>query len=165
MSGLVRQKVFAVFLGPAGLGILALATSALDLLATATRLGLPTGLLREVSTHIGSGKPGTARAAYRVGTLFGLALAATATLIVIAWAPWFERVAFRGELPTWAVPVLAVAAPFLLASQFFETGLATVGRIRRLAFSKLWVIGLNLAVTYGLAGAIIQIAAIALGRV
>ncbi len=168
MSGLVRQKVFAVFLGPAGLGVLALATSALDLLATATRLGLPTGLLREVSTHIGSGKPGTARAAYRVGTSFGLALAATVMLIVIVWAPWFERVAFRGELPAWAVPVLAIAVPFLLASQFFETGLAAVGRIRRLAFSKLLVIGLSLAVTvwlvvaYGLAGAIIQIAAIAL---
>lgn len=171
-AGIVRQKVFAVFLGPAGVGALSLATAFFDLLATAVRMGVPTGLLGEVSRRLADGQQGHAARAYRDSAarllVVALGVSVAAGLGVTALDAWV----FQGALPMWTAPLLALAVPCLLLAQLRESLLSAHQRIRRLALSKVIVTVGTLVVTvllvanWGLAGGIVQIAAgavIALG--
>lgn len=164
-AGIVRQKVFAVFLGPAGVGALSLATAFFDLATTAVRMGVPTGLLREVSRQLPAGRLDHVARAYRDSVarllLVALGVSVAAGLGVSALDAWV----FQGALPRWAAPLLALTVPCLLVAQLRESLLSAHQRIRRLAVSKVVVTLSTLIVTvllvsmWGLSGGVLQIAA------
>jgi len=162
--GIVRQKVFAVFLGAAGFGAYSLAAALFDFLASAARAGLHTGVLREMSAALGRGERGSALRLLvlvrRAAVLFSVLLAGG---IALAAEP-ISATVLHGQLPPWAVRVVALAIPFLVATGFADAGLNAFGEIRRLAVGKAVGMLLSLGATValvawlGLPGAVIQIA-------
>ncbi len=164
-AGLIRQKVFAVFLGPAGVGALSLAMAFFELLTTLVRMGIPTGLLREASRALSAGQPSHVARAYHDSARRVLWVAGGVLLLCTVLALPLRDLVFGGVLPLWAAPVLALALPFILVAQLRESLLSAHGRIARLAGGKVIITLLSLVATvtlvatWGLAGGVAQIAA------
>jgi O-antigen/teichoic acid export membrane protein len=163
LAGIIRQKVFAVFLGTAGYGALSLAMSFQNLLVMTARLGLSTGLLKEMRHGIVEERWDRAARAYLSARTTALLIGSTVGLVIILLGDPINRIVFRGVLPVWAVWVVAVSVPAVLLAEIAESGLNALGRIRRLVLSKLLTIlaGLSLAVFlvvgFALQGAIAQL--------
>ncbi len=164
-AGVIRQKVFAVFLAPGGLGAFSLATSFFELLTTLVRLGAPVGLLREFTQSLTDGDRSRAarvfRDVQRIVIALALALGAGLTLL----APALTNYLFAGVLPWWTILVLAAAVPVALASELRDAAINGLGQTRTLALSSVTTVLLGLVVavwlvtTFELAGAILQLAA------
>ena len=162
-GGLIRQKVFAVHLGPAGLGAFGLAASFLELFTTLTRLGAPAGLLRELRrSFIDDDRSKAARVfmdVRRTVLLVSIVLGVGVALL----APVLDEYVFAGVVPRWSLLILVTAAPLLLASELSNSVINALGRIRLMAASNVTTVLLGLPVatwlvaTWGLAGAIIQL--------
>jgi len=162
-AGIIRQKVFAVLLGPAGLGAFSLAASFLELLTSLARLGMSTGLLGEFTHSV------TNADWSRAGRLFVdvrrivIFVSVVLGLGVVLLTPVIGHYLFAGVLPWWTVLVLAIAAPFVLMAQLCGSVVNALGRIRTLAIANVAtvLIGLPVAVwlvaTYDLAGAVAQL--------
>jgi O-antigen/teichoic acid export membrane protein len=164
-AGIIRQKVFAIFLAPAGLGAFSMAASFFELFTTVARLGTPAGLLRELTVSLRDEDLGGAGRVFldirKIVLVLTLALGVAVTLM----APGIRRRLFAGALPWWTVPALAVAAPVSLAGQLCESAINALGRVRTLALSNVTTVLLGLPVavwlvaTYELTGAILQLVA------
>lgn len=162
-GGLIRQKVFAVHLGPAGLGAFGLAASFLELFTTLTRLGAPAGLLRELRRSFTGEDWGKAARVFmdvrRAVLLVSIVLGVGVALL----APVLDEYVFAGVVPRWSVLILVTAAPLLLASELCNSVMNALGRIRLMAASNVTTVVLGLPVatwlvaTWGLAGAVIQL--------
>jgi O-antigen/teichoic acid export membrane protein len=167
-AGVIRQKVFAVFLAPIGLGALGLAASFFELFTTLVRLGAPVGFLREFTRSLSDGDRSRAarvfRDVQRIVVLLALALGAAVTLV----APALTDHLFAGVLPWWTIPVLAAAAPIALTGELRHSAINGLGQTRMLALATVVTVLLGLVVavwlvaTFELAGAILQLAAGAL---
>lgn len=164
-AGIIRQKAFAVFLGPAGLGAFSLAASFFELVTSLARLGISTGLLGEFTRSVTRGDWSRAARLFldlrRIALGVSIALGLGLVLLTLAIEPYL----FSGVLPRWTVLVLVLAAPASLVAQLCGAVLNALGRIRTLAISNVTtvLIGLPIAVwlvaAYDLAGAIVQLAA------
>jgi O-antigen/teichoic acid export membrane protein len=163
-AGLVRQKIFAVFLGPVGVGALSLASAFFELLITLARMGVPTGLLREASRALAVDESSRVARAYRDSTVRVLTVAAAVFVICVLFAIVIHDRLFNKALPLWTAPLLAVSLPFLVVAQLREALLSAHGKVARLAASKIIVTLASLAATavlvavWGLGGAVAQIA-------
>jgi O-antigen/teichoic acid export membrane protein len=162
-GGLIRQKVFAVFLGPAGLGAFGLAASFLELFTTLARLGAPAGVLRELRRSLTEedwSKAGRVfmdvrRITLLVSIVLGVGLMSLASVL--------DEYVFVGVVPKWSVLILAIATPLLLAGELCNAAMNALGRIRMMAASNVTTVLLGLPVatwlvaTWGLTGAIVQL--------
>ncbi|HUO72540.1 MAG TPA: hypothetical protein VMU39_17360 [Solirubrobacteraceae bacterium] len=135
-AGVVRLKVFALFLGPAGMAVVGLASTFFDLLATACRTGVPTGLVREMARHIAEGNAALAwrvlRDARRLLALLGVMVAAACVGLPAAVLERLLGVA----LPRWFFLSLCVALPSSVLASGAEAGLNAIGAIRDIALVK-----------------------------
>lgn len=167
-AGLIRQKVFAVFLGPAGLGAFSLASSFFELVTSLARLGISTGLVGEFTRSVASGDWSRAGRLFLDLRRLVLLVSGALGLGLVLLTPGIDRYLFAGVLPRWTVLVLVVAAPASLVGQLCGAVVNSLGRIRALAISNVTtvLIGLPIAVwlvaAYDLEGAIVQLAAGAL---
>ena len=93
LVGMVRVKIIAVLLGPAGVGLIGLYSSALGLVGTVTGLGIASSGVREVALAHGQDDPQAVartvtvlrRACWATG-LLGWALSAAAAVPLSRWA-------------------------------------------------------------------------------
>ncbi len=162
-GGLIRQKVFAVFLGPAGLGAFGLAASFLELLATLARLGAPAGLLREMRQALAQQEWGKAARVFvdvrRVTLRRTVALGVGTVLL----APVLSDHLLAAVVPRWSIAVLALTAPLLLAGELCNAAMNAFGRVRTMAAANVTAVLLGLPVatwlfaTWGLSGALVQL--------
>lgn len=166
-AGIVRQKVFAVFLGSGGYGAYALAAALFELLQNLVRLGADHGLIREMSRRLGeSDRAGAARTFLGLRRLLVL-LSLVPLVPAVLFAGAISRELFGGALPPWSVPVVALGVPAAILASLAEGAMNAVGKIRRLATSKVTVILVGLGVTVllvswqGLEGALIQLPLVA----
>jgi O-antigen/teichoic acid export membrane protein len=163
-AGVIRQKAFAVCLSPAGLGAFSLAASFLELLVTVGRLGAPTGLLREFTRSLRDGHSAEAARVFLDVRRLVIGLVLAFGVCVALLTPWITGYLFVGALPWWTIPVLVVAAPLLLNAQLCGSVMNGMGRIRVLSLYNLLtvlsglVVTVWLVVSYGLTGAILQLA-------
>ncbi len=163
LAGLVRQKVFAVYLGTGGFGALSLAVGLLDTLFNLARLGIPSGLLREVSRAEAEGDPARADRAYRSSRALLLTAATASFALTLLARGWIAERLFGGALPTWVPPVVGAALPLMLLANLSETMLTVRGALARIAVGKVLTTVVSLALTValvvalGLAGAFAQI--------
>jgi len=163
VAGVTRQKVFAVFLGPAGVGALSLAVSLFDTLVNTARLGVPTGLLREGSRALAEDQPDRADRSYRMSRTLLLGVSGSVFLAVLLGRHWVSETVFQGALPPWVAPFVASAVPLLLLGSLSETMMTAYGSLARLASSKVVITLASLAVMVPLViwlrftGAVLQI--------
>lgn len=86
-AGLVRVKLLAVFLGPAGLGVVSQLTSLVQTLSVGANLGLGVAVTKSMAQARGRGDDATARLAASTSFLTVAASAAVAAIALLAAAP------------------------------------------------------------------------------
>lgn len=92
LVGLVRNKCVAVLLGPAGMGLISLFNSTVNLVSNSTNFGLSMSAVRTVSEQFTRGDDESLRHAVSVVRLWSLAAAILGTLLCILLSPllsWF----------------------------------------------------------------------------
>lgn len=163
LAGVARQKIFAVFLGPAGVGALSLAVSLFDTLGHAARLGVPNGLLREGSRALAKGRPDQADRAYRMSRTLLLTVSTLLFACTFVLRGWIGETVLRGALPIWVAPFVASAVPLLVLANLSDAMLAAHGAVARLAGAKVAItlgslaLMVPLVVWLGFTGALLQV--------
>ena len=163
-AGIIRQKAFAVFLGVGGYGAYALVWALFELLSSVARLGIPTGVLREMSRSFAAGSPGRAAIAFRVASRLAIGVS-----LALAIATAFVSVVADGVLPAtlprWAVLAVLVAVPLSIFAQLSDAAINALNDLRRLVLGKVLTLVMSLVVSValiaglGLRGAVLQIVA------
>jgi len=114
--GIVRAKVIALLLGPAGLGLIGIYQSVIDMLRTGCGLGIDTGGVREIAAT--ENKISEGKTIYRLNWWF----LATALLGLVVCA------AFCYPISNWAFDSDAYAIPIALLSVCVFLAILTTGR-------------------------------------
>jgi PST family polysaccharide transporter len=110
--GIVRTKVFALLLGPAGIGLLGLYSSVADLARSLAGLGVNSSGVRQIAEAVGTGD--TQRIACTVTTLRRVALCfgALGSLLLLVFSKQVARVTFGDDRHAGAVALLSLAVLF-----------------------------------------------------
>lgn len=160
LMGLVRNKLVAVILGPAGMGLVSLFNTAANFVSQATNLGLSFSAIRNLSELFDSGDQErivrfvkTVRAWSLVASLLGI-------LVCIVASPLLNRYMFDGESHTLEIMALA---PVVAMTTFAggETAilkgarrLRELARIQVVMVAALLVISVPLYYLFGVGGII-----------
>lgn len=118
----LRGKFIALFLGPAGMGVLTLLTSTMNMINQFSSLGLNLGAMRDISM---AGEAGDREKLSAVAKIFRRLVFVTGilgALVSMAGARWWSRAAFGNTEYTWAFVLLGVMS-FLTALGSGETAL------------------------------------------
>lgn len=150
LVGMVRVKIIAVLLGPAGVGLIGLYSSALGLVGTVTSLGIASSGVREVALAHGQDDPQAVartvkvlrRACWATG-LLGWALSAALAVPLSRWA-------FGDTAHAAAIAVLGVTLLLGAISGGQAALLQGVRRIGDLARIQVLAVLLNTVVAVGL---------------
>ena len=108
LVNIIRSKVIAVFLGPAGVGINSLLTSTIGLIGTFSNMGLTSSAVKNVAAAHASGD------SRRVGKIVSVfrgwvwLTGLFAFTIALVLSPWLSRVAFNSEKYTYAFVLISV---------------------------------------------------------
>ncbi|TXK65582.1 oligosaccharide flippase family protein [Alkalisalibacterium limincola] len=106
LVALLRVKVVAVLLGPAGVGVIGLYTSATSLLGTVTGLGLQGSAVRAIAQAQGKNDPQAVARTVRMLRRLVWATGALGWLASIALAIPLSRLMFESTQHAWALAVL-----------------------------------------------------------
>ena len=132
VSGLLAAKVWALRVGPAGVGLQALVTSIGGIASLAATMGIGTALVRR-GTRAGALDPlrvsSVRRAAWVCMVVCTLATAA----VLFAVAPWLRTWIAHDALPVSTVAAVAVLSAALAAQSVAVSVLSTYRRVRVLA--------------------------------
>lgn len=114
LAALVRNKIAAVLIGPAGLGLMSLYNAAVKLLNESTGFGIPTSAVKYVAEALESGDRDALRRTVRSVRLWSLLTAVLGALACILLSPLLGKAylgtsGFRVDF-LWLSPVVAMAA-------------------------------------------------------
>lgn len=127
----IRSKVIAVLLGPAGMGIAGLLTSTTQLVGSLTNMGLKASAVRNIAAATSSDDPkkvGTVVSVFRrLVWLTGI----LGTLVTLVLAPWLSEITFGNRDYTLAFIWISIT---LLITQVKDGQLALLQGMRRLQF-------------------------------
>lgn len=129
LVGLLRVKVVAVLLGPAGVGVIGLYTSATSLLGTITGLGLQGSAVRAIAQAQGQDDPLAVARTIRMLRRLVWATGALGWLASIALALPLSRWMFESTQHAWA---LAALGGMLLLTAISNGQLALLQGLRRI---------------------------------
>lgn len=150
LVGLLRVKVVAVLLGPAGVGVIGLYTSATSLLGTITGLGLQSSSVRAIAQSQGNEDPLTVARTIRMLRRLVWITGALGWFASVALSIPLSRWMFQSTEHAWA---LAVLGGMLFLTAISNGQLALLQGLRRIGdIARVQVAAavLNTAVTVGL---------------
>lgn len=105
LCAVVRTKLAAIFIGTAGVGLLGLFTTVIELLSTLAQLGIRTTAVREIATSPEDSKPLAVAVTLRVG-----AILAVAGIVITAFAsPLLSQISFGDWRHVTPFMILSVA--------------------------------------------------------
>ena len=114
--GIMRTKAMAIFLGPAGVGLMGLYSSILNLAQSIADMGINGSGVRQIAEAAGSGEPEriarTAIVLRRTATLLGV----LGAVLLILFAKQISILTFSNDQHTTAVAALSLALFFLSVS-------------------------------------------------
>lgn len=111
LVGLLRTKVIALFLGPAGMGIFNLINYPVTLVSQLSGMGISTSGIREVAQ---TNDEQQLREVAEVIKYWNRTLGVIGSLVLLAIAPWLSQISFGNGSFTWAFRILSVVV-FLTA--------------------------------------------------
>jgi PST family polysaccharide transporter len=117
VAGLVRVKLFALFLGPAGLGVVSQIANVLQALSVGSNLGLGIAVTKSIASARGRGDAAAVRLAAWTSFLTVVATAAFASVALALAAPLVAGRLVGDSRLAAAVAVAAVAVLFAAAGQ------------------------------------------------
>lgn len=112
LCSIIRTKLVAIWLGPAGIGLFGLYNSALDTISSLTQMGTGTGVIRSLAASPRQALPRLVAVVRRWGWGLGL-LGALLTLVL---SPWLSRITFGDETHTLGFIILSIAILLLTLS-------------------------------------------------
>lgn len=135
MIGLVRTKVMAMLLGPAGVGLMGALNSIADLARTLAELGINSSGVRQIAESVGTGDSGRIALTVRVLRWVALTLGAVGGLVLAVFSKPVAVMTFGDGEQAWAVALLGVVVLFRLVSDgqgALLQGMRRVGDIARI---------------------------------
>ena len=156
--GVIANKVYAVVLGPPGVGVMALIMSTIAVGAIAAGLGMGTSVVQLISSARASGDTSYGRATERVARRITLVACVVLALALILWKDALATWVFG--TPAAGVYVLFIGPAIVFTGMaFLETGILTGHqRIRGIALANAYaaavgmVAGVVAVLSVGLAG-------------
>lgn len=128
---IIRSKIIAILLGPAGMGISGLLTSTTHLIGSLTNMGLKSSAVRNIAAATSSEDPikvGTVVSVFRrLVWLTGI----LGTLVTLVLAPWLSEITFGNREYTLAFIWISIT---LLITQLKDGQLALLQGMRRLQY-------------------------------
>ncbi|HSA10047.1 MAG TPA: O-antigen translocase [Candidatus Paceibacterota bacterium] len=110
--GIIRTKAMALFLGPAGVGLMGLYSSILDLTNSLAGMGINSSGVRQIAEAVGSGETGRIARTVAVLRRTAIVLGVLGALLLIVSSREVSRLTFGSDQHTAAVAVLALAVFF-----------------------------------------------------
>lgn len=158
LISIVRSKIIAVLLGPAGMGIAGLLTSTTGLMSSMTNFGLGTSAVKDIAEAHGKGD--TQRIAQTVSVFRKLVwftglLGSMLTLVI---SPWLSELTFGDRSYTWSFVFLSVTLLINQLTAGQNVILQGTRQIKYLAFANMIGSVVSLLITvplyywYGLEG-------------
>jgi PST family polysaccharide transporter len=147
--GIVRAKAIAVLLGPAGMGLIGLYTSIIELTRSVAGMGVNSSGVRQIAEAVGSGEAPriatTAVVLRRVSIVLGLVGAAAVVLLRVPISKW----TFGSTEFSTPVALLSMAVFFQLISDGQAALVQGMRRIPDLARIAVWtgVLGTGISLT------------------
>lgn len=147
---MVRQKLFAVFLGPAGVGFLTGANRLQDFLSIVGQLGTAPGVVQQVALRKSQGDPRGVMGAIASGALVVGSVSVPLILGILFYRAEVASAAFGDPKATWAVLLVVAGLPPLLLSAVLLAALNGFHAFGRMAFHNVLVVLLNLLLVVAL---------------
>lgn len=110
--GVVRLKLLAVLLGPAGFGIMGLYLAILDLAASAAGLGVGSSGVRQIAEAVGSGNQRQISVTVAALRRASLALGIVGAALLLLASSGVSQLTFGDRDHTWGVALISVAVLF-----------------------------------------------------
>ncbi len=142
MAGIVcsilRTKLVALWIGPLGMGLFAIFNQALDMLNTATNLGVRSSSVRDVSQAMEHGDTNQVARIVAVVRRWSVWLGMGGAIVTAALAPMLSRLSFGDESRLWEFIALSIAVLLVALTNGEYAVLQGSGRLKRLASVTLW---------------------------
>ncbi|MFI3240041.1 MAG: oligosaccharide flippase family protein [Bacteroidales bacterium] len=136
VCSVIRTKLIALWIGPAGVGLIGVYNSAIEMISSATGLGIRNSSVRDISSNskftdkLGAIVQAVRRWSWGVG-IFG-------ALITLLLAPWLSQVTFGDDSHTFAFILLSVVILINAITAGEMAILQGMRRLKRLANASIW---------------------------
>ena len=128
---IIRTKLIAVFIGPAGMGIIALLNSAIGIISGFSGLGLETSGIKHISADYKNEDVSTVSATVSVVKIVALLTGILGTLLTMVFSSWLSIVTFGNSNQTYAFVFLSITVLF---KQLTTGELAVLQGLRKMRF-------------------------------
>ena len=146
LVGVLRNKFAALFLGPSGMGLLSLFNSTVNLISSATNLGIPTTGVKEISEKFEESGQQVVDAVHSVRT-YSLISATLGMLITILLGPMLDVSTFSWGNHTLHYILLAPIVFFTILAGGETAILKATRQLKALAFSSTFLAVFSLLVS------------------
>ncbi|MGM9870123.1 MAG: O-antigen translocase [Sodaliphilus sp.] len=135
LCSIVRGKLVAMWIGPVGVGLFGLFNQALEMLNTATNLGIRQSSVRDISQACENGENNASGISRMVTAVkrWSLWLGLAGVAITVALAPYLSQWTFGNDNHTWNFVVLSVALLFMALTNGEYAVLQGLSKLKRLA--------------------------------
>ncbi len=130
----IRTKLVALWIGAAGVGVISLFNSTMEMLRQVLLLNMRTGAVRDIAAADEAGRGVVCKATTRLGLIIGI----VSSIIVAALSPLLSRVTFGTYDYTWAFAVLSLTMFASAVADSSRAVLQGLARLRHLAVASLW---------------------------
>lgn len=134
----IRSKFVAVLLGPAGMGVVGLLTSTINLITSLTNFGLGTSAVKNIAEAAATGNSSRVATVVVVLRRWVWITGLLGTLICLVLSKWLSRLTFGNDQYTIAFVWLSVTLLFTQLSSGQLVLLQGMRRIKELAKANLW---------------------------
>ena len=133
LCSLVRNKLVAIWIGPAGVGLFALFNQALEMLNIATNLGVRNSSVRDISQAVEKRDTTLIACILTVVRRWSLWLGLGGALITMAIAPLLSRYTFGDFNHVWHYVALSAAVLFMALTNGEYAVLQGLSKLKKLA--------------------------------
>ena len=136
--GIVRSKLVALLLGPAGVGLMGLYQSTIDLVMSATNMGIKTSAVRDVAVAKESNNELELQKTLSVIKKIVWITGVLGMGVMLIGAPWLSEITFGNHDHTWAFRILSIIPLIAQLTVQHNVMLQGTRALRRLASASIW---------------------------
>ncbi len=133
LCSIIRTKLVAMWIGPVGVGLFGLFNQALEMINTATNLGVRNSSVRDISQAVEQRNKSSIARIITVVRRWSLWLGMGGALLTLAISPALSRFTFGDFDHVWSFAALAVAVLFMALTNGEYAVLQGLSKLKRLA--------------------------------
>jgi len=147
VCSIIRTKLVALWIGPAGIGLFGIFNNALEMLNTGTNLGIRSSSVRDISLAMEQRDNTLVARMVAVVRRWSMWLGLAGAILTLSLAPVLSRVTFGDSDHIWGFAALSVAVLLMALTNGEYAVLQGTARLKRLASVTLWGTVVGLAVS------------------